>query len=67
MQDCILSKIPDARMVNKVMVDGKEVKVSRIEGLKPNEIGYLKITNFKQDGLVAEAKTVGTILEVTFG
>jgi hypothetical protein len=33
--------------------------------LKPNEIGYLKITNFKQDGLVAEAKTVGTILEVT--
>jgi hypothetical protein len=52
-------------MVNKVMVDGKEVKVSRIEGLKPNEIGYLKITNFKQDGLVAEAKTVGTILEVT--
>jgi hypothetical protein len=60
-------KDPDARMVNKVMVDGKEVKVSRIEGLKPNEIGYLKITNFKQDGLVAEAKTVGTILEVTFG
>jgi hypothetical protein len=49
-------KDPDARMVNKVMVDGKEVKVSRIEGLKPNEIGYLKITNFKQDGLVAEAK-----------
>jgi hypothetical protein len=34
--------------------------------LKPNEIGYLKITNFKQDGLVAEAKTAGTILEVTF-
>jgi hypothetical protein len=58
-------KDPDARMVNKVMVDGKEVKVSRIEGLKPNEIGYLKITNFKQDGLVAKAKTVGTILEVT--
>jgi hypothetical protein len=26
-------KDPDARMVNKVMVDGK-VKVSRIEGLK---------------------------------
>jgi hypothetical protein len=37
-------KRSDARMVNKVMVDGKEVKVSRIEGLKPNEIGYLKIT-----------------------
>jgi hypothetical protein len=32
--------------------------------LKPNEIGYLNISNFKQDGLVANAKTVGTILEV---
>jgi hypothetical protein len=63
--DARLHTIKDPmRMVNKVMVDGKEVKVSRIEGLKPNEIGYLKITNFKQDGLVAEAK-VSTILEVT--
>ncbi|WP_369765948.1 M1 family metallopeptidase [Flavobacterium sp. WC2429] len=58
-------KDPDGRMVNKVVVDGKEVKVSRIESLKPNEIGYLKITNFKQDGVDAIAKTVGTILEVT--
>ncbi|MFT4983502.1 MAG: hypothetical protein ACI9Q9_000539 [Flavobacterium sp.] len=58
-------KDPDGRMVNKVKVDGKEVKVSRIEGLKPDEIGYLKISNFKQDGVAAEAKTVGTILEVT--
>ncbi|WP_369752819.1 M1 family metallopeptidase [Flavobacterium sp. WC2409] len=58
-------KDPDGRMVNKVTVEGKEVKVSRIESLKPNEIGYLKITNFKQDGVDAAAKTVGTILEVT--
>ncbi|UFH36173.1 M1 family metallopeptidase [Flavobacterium acetivorans] len=57
-------KDPDARMVNKVNVDGKEVKVSRIESLKPNEIGYLKISNFKQDGVAATTKTVGTILEV---
>jgi hypothetical protein len=57
-------KDPDGRMVNKVKVDGKEVKVSRIESLKPNEIGYLKITNFKQDGVDAVAKTVGTILIV---
>jgi hypothetical protein len=49
-------KDPDGRMVNKVKVDGKEVKVSRIEGFKPDEIGYLKISNFKQDGVVAEAK-----------
>ncbi|MFV5685135.1 M1 family metallopeptidase [Flavobacterium sp. GB2R13] len=58
-------KDPDARMVNKIKVDGKDVKESRIKTLKPNEIGYLKITNFKQDGIVAFAKTVGTILEVT--
>jgi len=57
-------KDPDGRMVNKVKVDGKEVKVSRIESLKPDEIGYLKITNFKQDGVDAVAKTEGTILIV---
>src|SRR3970040_608095 len=57
-------KDPDGRMVVKKVVDGKEVKVSRIESLKPNEIGYLKISNFKQDGVDASAKTVGTILIV---
>lgn len=57
-------KDPDDRMVNKIKVDGKEIKESRIKNLKPNEIGYLNITNFKQDGIVASAKTAGTILEV---
>ena len=56
---------PDGRMVNKRKVGGKEVKESRISKLKPNEIGYLKISNFKQDGVDAFAKEVGTILEVT--
>ncbi len=56
---------PDARMVNKIKVDGKEIKESRISKLKPNEIGFLKISNFKQDGVDAIAKKVGTILEVT--
>ena len=51
-------KDPDARMVNKA-------KESRIKTLKPNEIGFLNVSNFKQDGAVAIAKTVGTILEVT--
>ncbi len=51
-------KDPDARMVNKI-------KESRIKTLKPDEIGYLNISNFKQDGVVANSKTVGTILEVT--
>ncbi|MBZ4035953.1 M1 family metallopeptidase [Flavobacterium sp. 17A] len=59
-------KDPDGRMVNKVKnADGKEVKQSRIETLKPNEIGFLKITNFKQDGVVAQTRVSGTILEVT--
>jgi hypothetical protein len=59
-------KDPDGRMVSKVKgTDGKEVKQSRIETLKPNEVGYLKITNLKQDGIVAQTRTSGTILEVT--
>jgi hypothetical protein len=57
-------KDPDGRMVNKAVVDGKEVKVSRIASLKSDEIGYLKISNFKQDGVETSAKTVGTILIV---
>jgi hypothetical protein len=59
-------KDPDARMVNKIKdADGKEVKQSRIETLKPNETGFLKITNFKQDGVTAQTRTSSTILEVT--
>jgi peptidase M1-like protein len=58
-------KDPDGRMVTKTKVDGNEVKVSRIKNLKPDEIGFLNVTNFKQDGNIASAKTVGTILEVT--
>ncbi len=59
-------KDPDGRMVSKIKgADGKEVKQSRIETLKPNEVGYLKITNLKQDGIVAQTRTSGTILEVT--
>jgi hypothetical protein len=58
-------KDPDGRMVNKTKVDGKEVKESRISTLLPNEMGYLHISNFKQDGVSAVAKEVETILEVT--
>lgn len=57
-------KDPDGRMVTKVKVGDKEVKESRISALKPNEIGYLKISNLKQDGANATNKVVGTILEV---
>jgi hypothetical protein len=58
-------KDPDPRMINKTKVGDTEIKESRIKTLKPDEMGYLKISNFKQDGMVANAKTVGTILEVT--
>lgn len=56
---------PDARMVNKIKIDGKEVKESRISKLKPNEIGFLKVSNVKQGGKVLKIKESGTILEVT--
>jgi hypothetical protein len=57
---------PDARFMNKrKAADGKEIKESRIAKLQSNEIGYLKISNFKQDGVSASTKEVSTILEVT--
>lgn len=56
---------PDKRMVRSFKQGGKEVKESRISTLKPNEIGFLNIKNFKQNGSVAKTKVVGTVLEVT--
>jgi hypothetical protein len=58
-------KDPDGRMVTKTKVGDKEIKESRIAKLQPNEMGYLHISNFKQDGITAVAKEVETILEVT--
>ena len=56
---------PDKRMVDTIKVGGKSTIESRIKYLKPNEMGYLNISNFKQEGIIATTKTVGTILEVT--
>ena len=58
-------KDPDGRMVTKIKVGDKEIKESRIAKLKPNEIGYLHVSNFKQDGIPTTVKEVETILEVT--
>jgi hypothetical protein len=56
---------PDKRFIRTIKdAEGKEVKEIRIANLKPNEIGYLKISNFKQDGVEAKIKEVSTILEV---
>jgi hypothetical protein len=56
---------PDKRMVNTTKLDNKNIYESRIKLLKPNEIGSLKVSNFKQDGVLASIKELGTILEVT--
>ena len=58
-------KDPDGRMVSKTKVDDKEIKISRISKLLPTEIGFLHVSNFKQDGVLAVATEVGTVLEVT--
>ena len=58
-------KDPDRRMVDKELVNGIETKTSRIEKLKADEIGFLKIENFQQNDTSLETTTKGTILEVT--
>ena len=57
-------KDPDARMTQKTKIDGKDVKTSRMQALKPNEIGLLEIKNCKQDGKPAIVNTKGTIAEI---
>lgn len=56
---------PDRRMVRTFKKEEKEITESRISTLKPNEIGYLKISNFKHNGKEVLTKTEGTVLEVT--
>lgn len=65
--DCRLRSIkdPDARMVDKIKNGDKTISESRIQKLIPQEIGYLHINNFKQNGLEAQTKEIETILEVT--
>jgi hypothetical protein len=55
---------PDRRMVKTFKTPEKTTYESRINTLKPNEIGFLKVNDFKQDGQLASTKTIGTILEV---
>lgn len=57
-------KDPDGRMFTKINKDDTERK-SRIANLKPNEIGYLHVSNFKQDGISIATKEIETILEVS--
>ncbi len=57
---------PDRRMVTTTTAaDGTKKYESKIKHLKPNEIGYLKVKNLKQDGAAVATSEHGTILEVT--
>ncbi|MCO6147610.1 M1 family metallopeptidase [Flavobacterium sp. NRK1] len=56
---------PDRRMVKTFKTADKTTYESRISNLKPDEIGYLKVENLKQDGAATQNKLAGTILEVT--
>ncbi|MDR5591349.1 M1 family metallopeptidase [Christiangramia sp. SM2212] len=55
---------PDGRMtMNKGTKENPEV-VSRITGLSPEQIGYLRVNSLTQDGAELTYEEVGTILEV---
>ncbi len=58
-------KDPDKRMTTEVKNGLVTTRESRIKNLKPNEIGFLNVSNFKQDGQTAPIKTIETVLEVT--
>ncbi len=64
--DALLSSIadPDSRMVDTKTVRGRTIKESRITKLKSDEIGFLNVTNLKQNGTPVQSRVVGTILEV---
>ena len=54
---------PDRRMIDRSGENGQPI--SRISKLKPNEIGYQKITSLKQNKRELNRVVDGTILEVT--
>lgn len=56
---------PDRRMSTNVGTKDNPKFESRIAGLKPDQIGYQKVTSLKQDGKAVSYKVDGTILEVT--
>ncbi|MGL5234310.1 MAG: M1 family metallopeptidase [Empedobacter falsenii] len=56
---------PDKRMATNIGTKENPKYVSRISELKPDQIGYQKVTSLKQDGKAVLYKVDGTILEVT--
>lgn len=49
---------------SRTIVDPDSRVMDRISKLKPNEIGYLKIENLKQDGKKMDGETIGTIYQL---
>ena len=56
---------PDGRMTNNLGTEKEPIYESRIAKLKPNEIGYLRVTSLSQDGQVLKYSHESTILKVT--
>lgn len=56
---------PDGRMVDRSGTKENPIVESRISKLKPNEIGYLKVSSLKQNGSPVQYEVAGTVLEVT--
>ena len=56
---------PDGRMVTRSGTKENPIVKSRIAALKPNEIGFLKVSSLKQNGTALNYTVEGTVLEVT--
>ncbi|MGB2128505.1 MAG: M1 family metallopeptidase [Flavicella sp.] len=57
-------KDPDPRMTVNLGTEDMPKVTSRISLLKPNEIGFLRVSEILQDGVVLATSEEGTILEV---
>src|SRR5690606_27886466 len=66
MMDYRLAHLPDPsrNMMTNIGTKEKPKPVSRISLLKPEQIGYQKIKSLKYNGVTADFKVDGTILEV---
>jgi hypothetical protein len=56
---------PDGRMITRSGTKENPIVKSRIASLKPNEIGFLKVSSLKQNGVALSYTVEGTVLEVT--
>ncbi len=55
---------PDRRMVRTFTKNNKKTTQSRISDLTPDQIGYMNVFNFQQNGKASQTFVEGTILEV---